>query len=105
MFLLTTPRYFVTVSDTVAVRGGFQINMIYPLSRWPGMIETIMRRDTMLEVDLKRFDDPDEVRVFEKGKFEIVRIGGMILGRATYQPGWRWSEHVGPLSGTPFLRG
>ena len=50
----------------------------------------------MLEVVLKRFDRPDEVRTFEKGRFEIVHIGGMSIGRATYQPGWKWSEHVGP---------
>jgi quercetin dioxygenase-like cupin family protein len=54
----------------------------------------------MLEVILKRFESPDETRVFEKGKLEIVRIGGMTVGRATYQPGWKWSEHVSPLSGT-----
>ena len=47
-------------------------------------------------VILKRFDAPDEVREFEKGRFEIVRLGGVTIGRATYQPGWRWSEHVGP---------
>ena len=47
-------------------------------------------------VVLKRFDSPDETRVFEKGRLEVVRIGGMTLARATYQPGWKWSEHVGP---------
>ena len=56
----------------------------------------------MLEVILKRFENPDEVRAFEKGKFEIVRIGSMTIGRATYEPGWKWSEHVGPTVGTPF---
>ena len=56
----------------------------------------------MIEVVLKRFEHPDEVRVFEKGKFEIVKIGGMTIGRATYEPGWRWSEHVSPVAGTPF---
>ena len=50
----------------------------------------------MLETILKRFDSPDEVRTFEKGKFEVVRIGGMTIGRATYEPGWKWSVHVGP---------
>src|ERR1700690_1691924 len=50
----------------------------------------------MMEVVLKRFEQPDEVRTFEKGKFELVRIGGMTIGRATYQPGWKWSLHVGP---------
>ncbi|TDJ33207.1 MAG: cupin domain-containing protein [Gammaproteobacteria bacterium] len=49
-----------------------------------------------MKIDLKRFDSPDEVRRFEKGYFEIVRLGGLTLGRATYEPGWKWSEHVGP---------
>lgn len=55
----------------------------------------------MLEVILKSFDTPDETRVFEKGILEIVRIGGMVLGRASYEPGWRWSKHVSPIAGTP----
>lgn len=53
-----------------------------------------------VEPILKRFETPDEVRVFEKGRFEIVRIGGLTIGRATYQAGWRWSEHVSPVAGT-----
>ena len=53
----------------------------------------------MLEVILKRFDQPDETRTFSKGKFELVRIGGMALGRATYDPGWRWSVDVGGPAG------
>jgi hypothetical protein len=54
----------------------------------------------MLEVVLKSFETPDETRVFEKGRLDIVRIGGMTIGRATYEPGWKWSEHVSPLAGT-----
>ncbi len=53
----------------------------------------------MYEVILKRFEQPDEVRNFEKGKFEVVHIGGMTIGRATYEPGWKWSEHVGKAVG------
>jgi mannose-6-phosphate isomerase-like protein (cupin superfamily) len=52
-----------------------------------------------LEVIIKRFDTPDEVRTFDKGRFELVRLGGMTIGRATYQPGWKWSEDVGPSLG------
>jgi quercetin dioxygenase-like cupin family protein len=52
-----------------------------------------------MEVILRRFESPDETRVMEKGKFEVVRIGGLTVGRATYEPGWRWSEHVGPTVG------
>lgn len=54
----------------------------------------------MYEVILKRFEQPDEVRTFEKGKFELVHIGGITVGRATYEPGWRWSRHVGKDSGS-----
>jgi quercetin dioxygenase-like cupin family protein len=49
----------------------------------------------LYEVILKRFEQPDEIRTFEKGKFEVVHLGSMTIGRATYQPGWRWSVHVG----------
>jgi len=52
-----------------------------------------------LAVILKRFERPDEVRVFDKGRFEIVRLGGMTIGKATYQPGWKWSVDVGPTVG------
>lgn len=54
---------------------------------------------TQAAVILKQFDQPDEIRTFEKGKFEIVRLGGMTVGRATYEPGWKWSVHVGQALG------
>ena len=50
----------------------------------------------MIDVILKRFETPDETRVLVKGRFDIVRIGGLTIGRAAYEPGWKWSEHVGP---------
>jgi quercetin dioxygenase-like cupin family protein len=58
----------------------------------------------MLDVILKRFERPDEVRTFEKGKFELVRLGGMTIGRATYEPGWKWSQHVGAATGMASCR-
>lgn len=54
---------------------------------------------THLETIIKRFEQPDEVREFEKGRLELVTIAGQTLGRATYQPGWKWSVHVGPNTG------
>ena len=58
-----------------------------------------MSTATPVEVILRRFEKPDETRVMQKGKFELVTIGGLTIGRATYEPGWRWSEHVGPTVG------
>ena len=48
---------------------------------------------------VRRFDDPDEHRDFPLGGFDLVEIGGMTVGRAQYEPGWRWSEHVGAAIG------
>jgi quercetin dioxygenase-like cupin family protein len=53
----------------------------------------------MYEVVLKRFEQAEEVRTFEKGKFEVLHVGGMTIGRATYEPGWKWSVHVGKAAG------
>jgi hypothetical protein len=50
--------------------------------------------------ELKRFDTPDEVREFPYGKLELVKIGGAVIGRATLQPGWRWSTSVQPIAKT-----
>jgi quercetin dioxygenase-like cupin family protein len=55
----------------------------------------------MNDTILRRFEQPDQTRTFEKGRFDLVRIGGMSVGRATYEPGWKWSVHVAPLSGQP----
>ena len=52
-----------------------------------------------LDVILKRFEQPDEVREFALGRFELVEVGQMTIGRATYQPGWKWSVHVGAALG------
>lgn len=51
------------------------------------------------DVILKRFEQPDETRTMPLGRFEIVRLGGVTIGRAIYQPGWKWSLHVGPELG------
>lgn len=56
----------------------------------------------MAEPEGKSFDAPDETRPIpdNKGQVEIVNIAGGVVGRATFQPGWKWSEHVKPIAGT-----
>ena len=49
---------------------------------------------------IRSFEKPDETREFPYGKFEIVHVAGIRLGRATYQPGWKWSVHNAPKAGT-----
>ena len=52
-----------------------------------------------MDLTLVNLDSPAETRTFERGRFETYVVGPVTLGRATYEPGWRWSEHVGPASG------
>ncbi len=47
--------------------------------------------------ELKRFNKPDEVREFPKGRLELVKIGGATIGRATFEPGWKWSTSLQPI--------
>ncbi|MGC2035302.1 MAG: cupin domain-containing protein [Thermoplasmata archaeon] len=51
----------------------------------------------MAKAEWKGFGSPDETRQFEKGKAELVNIGGGVVGRLTLQPGWRWSVHLKPV--------
>jgi hypothetical protein len=46
------------------------------------------------------FSKPQEVRQFPKGKVELITLGGITFGQATFEPGWRWSTHVKPIAGT-----
>ena len=54
----------------------------------------------MAQAELKHFGKPDEVREFPKGRLELVKIGGATVGRAIFQPGWRWATSVQPLAKT-----
>lgn len=43
---------------------------------------------------------PSDKRTFDKGIFEVVKMGGVSVGRATFQPGWKWSTSVKPIAKT-----
>jgi mannose-6-phosphate isomerase-like protein (cupin superfamily) len=48
----------------------------------------------------RQFDSPDERRAFAQGHTDVVTMGGVTLGLATFNPGWRWSESIKPVVGT-----
>ena len=54
-----------------------------------------------LSLQVVAMADPDEVRTFPNGRFEIFAFDGQQIGRAVYDPGWCWSKHLAPLAGTP----
>ena len=64
------------------------------------MLADLLNKKFMANTVLKNFLQADEVREFPYGRFEIVHLDGVSLGRATYQPGWKWSQHNASLVGT-----
>jgi hypothetical protein len=54
----------------------------------------------MEKAECRDFRKPEEVREFPKGKLELIKIGGSTVGRAVFQPGWKWSTSVQPLAKT-----
>jgi hypothetical protein len=57
------------------------------------------------KAEVKSFSKPDEVREFPKGKLELINIGGVMIGKATFQPGWKWSESLQPIAKTKSCEG
>src|SRR5947209_3434328 len=51
----------------------------------------------MANLQKKSINTPDETRSFEHGKFEILNIDGYTIGKATLEPGWKWSTSVKPI--------
>jgi mannose-6-phosphate isomerase-like protein (cupin superfamily) len=54
----------------------------------------------MAKIERKSFEQPEEVRSINKGKIDVVKLGEMSVMKATFEPGWRWSECVKPIVGT-----
>lgn len=54
----------------------------------------------MESAELKSFGKPDDVREFPKGRLELLNVGGVTVGRAVFEPGWRWSTSVQPIAQT-----
>ena len=54
----------------------------------------------MAKAEKKSLTAPDETRKFPNGKFEVVNLEGWTIGKATFEPGWKWSESVKPIAKT-----
>jgi len=55
----------------------------------------------MAGLEIRNFDSPDETRPFvDKGQAQVVNLAESTALRGTFEPGWRWSEHLKPIAGT-----
>lgn len=58
------------------------------------------KREPEPSMEHRSFSEPDETRNFDRGKVDVVELGGVTLGRAVFEPGWRWSTCVKPIAQT-----
>jgi hypothetical protein len=56
--------------------------------------------DDMAPMEAKSFHKPEESRKFEKGRLDLINVGGGTVGRGRFEPGWKWSTHVKPIANT-----
>jgi class 3 adenylate cyclase len=56
----------------------------------------------MAKLQSGSFQRPHEVRTLDHGRIDLVNLGEESIGREVLDPGWRWSEHVKPMVGTPW---
>jgi hypothetical protein len=59
------------------------------------------REGAVASIEIKNFDSPDETRPFEgNGHADVLNIGGHVVGKGLFEPGWKWSDNVKPIAGT-----
>ena len=53
-----------------------------------------------LTANIKRFERPEHLLVFDSGRLEVLTVGGKTIGKGSYAPGWRWSHCAAPSAVT-----
>jgi class 3 adenylate cyclase len=66
----------------------------------PGAIPAVQNDSAMPHLRSRPFATPDEVRTFTHGSAQVIRLGESVVGRATYEPGWRWTSDMPAVAGT-----
>jgi mannose-6-phosphate isomerase-like protein (cupin superfamily) len=54
----------------------------------------------MASMQKKPLNAPEETRTPPKTKIEVVKFGEVAVMRTTFEPGWKWSDHIKPTAGT-----
>jgi class 3 adenylate cyclase len=53
-----------------------------------------------MRLQRQRFSQPTDVRTLPRGRIDVVELDDTVVGRMTYEPGWRWSVDIRPIAGT-----
>ncbi len=85
------------ITSLASIGAGAALALTYAFST-PKTHTTML--DTLATTEYKNFGKPDDVRTFPKGRVELINIGGAMIGRGIFEPGWRWSTSVMPIAKT-----
>lgn len=85
------------ITGLASIGAGAALALTYAFST-PNTPTTML--DILATTEYKNFAKPDEVRTFPKGRVELINIGGAMIGRGIFEPGWRWSTSVMPIAQT-----
>ena len=57
--------------------------------------------DVHLGAQVKSIQLPDRAVEFLDGSVRVAveLVGAVVVGHGTYRPGWKWSDHVAPMTG------
>jgi quercetin dioxygenase-like cupin family protein len=104
------PRIWTSILSAPAPSGyvadgrAHQETVLWPSSSGDGSLNRDGEEEMeyqITELQKKSFEEPDEVKTpFEKGRIEVIQLGGLTFSRETLEPGWKWSKHVKPNVGT-----
>lgn len=55
----------------------------------------------MARLQARSFDGSEDIRPFPNGSTRVVQVGETVVGFGVYQPGWRWSQDMPGVAGSP----
>jgi class 3 adenylate cyclase len=58
----------------------------------------------MPRLQRRPFSKSEDTRRFPKGELRTVKLEDTLFGEFKLEPGWKWSECVKPIAGTPFCQ-
>src|SRR5260221_4860417 len=60
----------------------------------------VRRSGGLMRLQRRRFSEPSDVRTIPRGRIDVVDLDDTVVGRMSYESGWRWSVDVKPIAGT-----
>src|SRR5438477_2602517 len=75
-------------------------NHVLAMALWQDHAGQIAAAEGQMRLQRQRFSEARDVRTIPRGRIDVVELDDTVVGRMTYEPGWRWSVDIQPIAGT-----